>query len=54
MVGMQMANKDVVDKRCRHLQSDCMADAAVPQIKKETSRLRSVVAKLHQHGRAFL
>ena len=54
MVGVEMAEKDVVDERGRHLQGDRVADTAVAQIEEESARLWFAVPKLDQHGRAFL
>lgn len=52
MVGVEMADEDVVDERRGHLHGDRVADAAVAQIEEEAARLRAAIAKLDQHGGA--
>ena len=46
MIRVEMANKDVVDERRRHLHCDRIADAAITHIKEEPSRLHGAVARV--------
>ncbi len=54
MVGVEMAEEDIIDEWGRHLQGDGVADTAITQIEEESARLWFTIPKLDQNARAFL
>jgi len=54
VIGMEMTDKNVIDQCRRDLQGQCVANAAISQIKEETPWLHRPISKLHKHGCALL
>ena len=54
VVGVQVADENIVDQRWRNLQCDRMAHASVAHVEEEPPRLVGAVAEFDQHRGALL